>query len=86
MTRRRENSCLYRDLNSSSSVIQPVASHYTDYAFLAPLQQVLNLKKSCKIFNILLLQSYSVAYIKLSLIEFAQDEAKWLASDEIWIP
>jgi hypothetical protein len=33
--RRRENSWPYRDLSSNSSVVQPVASRYTDYATLA---------------------------------------------------
>jgi hypothetical protein len=33
---RRENSWSYRDSNSDPSAIQPVASHYTDYANPAP--------------------------------------------------
>jgi hypothetical protein len=39
-TWRRENSCPYRDSNSDHSVVQHVASHYTDYAILAPNRQV----------------------------------------------
>jgi hypothetical protein len=35
-TCRRENSWPYRDSNSNPSVIQPVASCYTNYAILAP--------------------------------------------------
>jgi hypothetical protein len=35
MTWRRENSCPYWDLNSNLSVVQPVASHYTDCTILA---------------------------------------------------
>jgi hypothetical protein len=35
MTWRRENSWPYRDSNSDSSVVQPVASRYTDYAISA---------------------------------------------------
>jgi hypothetical protein len=35
-TWRRENSWPNRDSNSYSSVVQPVASRYTDYAILAP--------------------------------------------------
>jgi hypothetical protein len=33
---RRENSWPYRDSNSDPSVVQPVASRYTDYAIPAP--------------------------------------------------
>jgi hypothetical protein len=36
-TWRRENSWPYRDLNSDPSVVQPVASRYTDYAMPAPM-------------------------------------------------
>jgi hypothetical protein len=36
MARRRENSWPYRDSNSDPSVVQPVASRYTDYAIPAP--------------------------------------------------
>jgi hypothetical protein len=34
-TWRRENSWPYRDANSDPSVVQPVASRYTDYSFPA---------------------------------------------------
>jgi hypothetical protein len=35
MSWRRENSCPYWDLNSDPSAVQPIASHYTDYAIPA---------------------------------------------------
>jgi hypothetical protein len=41
MTWRREDSCPYRDFNSDPSVVQPVASRYTDYAILAPINTVI---------------------------------------------
>jgi hypothetical protein len=34
---RRENSSPYRDSNFNPMVVQPVASHYTDYAIPAPV-------------------------------------------------
>jgi hypothetical protein len=37
MTWRRENSWPYRELNSDTSVVQPVASRYTDCAITAPV-------------------------------------------------
>jgi hypothetical protein len=37
MTWRKENSRPYRDSNSDPSVVQPVASHYTDFSIPAPL-------------------------------------------------
>jgi hypothetical protein len=36
----RENSWLHRDSNSDPSVIQPVASRYTDHAIPAPITEV----------------------------------------------
>jgi hypothetical protein len=36
MTWRRENSSPYHDLNCDLSVVQPVASHYTDCTILGP--------------------------------------------------
>jgi hypothetical protein len=38
-TWRRENSWPYRDSNSDSSIIQPVASRYTDYTIPAPIRK-----------------------------------------------
>jgi hypothetical protein len=37
--RRWENSCSYRDSNSNPSVVQPVASRYTDYAIAAVIMR-----------------------------------------------
>jgi hypothetical protein len=37
---RGENSLPYRDSNSDPSVVQPVASHYTDYAIPGPTSLV----------------------------------------------
>jgi hypothetical protein len=34
---REENSWTYRDSHSNLSVVQPVASRYTDYAIQAPI-------------------------------------------------
>jgi hypothetical protein len=36
MTQRGEKSCPYQEWNSDPSVIQPIASHYTDCAIPAP--------------------------------------------------
>jgi hypothetical protein len=36
----RENSWLYRDANSDPSVVQPVASRYTDYCIPVPIQSM----------------------------------------------
>jgi hypothetical protein len=36
-TWRRENSCPHRDSNSDRSVVQPVASRYTDWAIPTPI-------------------------------------------------
>jgi hypothetical protein len=44
--RTRENSWLHRDLNSDPSVVQPVASRYTNYAILVPLIKQYNDKYS----------------------------------------
>jgi hypothetical protein len=43
--RRGENSCPYRDSNSDPSVVQPVASRYTDCAIPAPPTNHCNYKK-----------------------------------------
>jgi hypothetical protein len=39
-TWRTENSSPYRDSNSNPSVVQPVASRYTDYAIQTPVDEV----------------------------------------------
>jgi hypothetical protein len=45
---RRENSWPHRDSNSDFSVVQPVASRYTDYAIPAPSISAPTLKKYMK--------------------------------------
>jgi hypothetical protein len=37
---RGEKSCSYWDSNSNPLTVQPVASHYTDYTFLAPTKKI----------------------------------------------
>jgi hypothetical protein len=47
---REENSWPYRDSNSDPSVVQPTASHYTDYAIPTPLKVLEEHKISIHIF------------------------------------
>jgi hypothetical protein len=42
--RRRENSWPYRDSNSDPSIVQPIASRYTDYAIPAPERTTSNIE------------------------------------------
>jgi hypothetical protein len=51
-TWRRENTLSYRDSNYNPSVVQRVASPYTDYAILASINGLQNFTKICKFVSI----------------------------------
>jgi hypothetical protein len=46
-TWRGEKSCPYRDSNSDTSAVQPLAGHYTNFAIPASLEFTHPLKKKC---------------------------------------
>jgi hypothetical protein len=68
-TWRRENSWLQRDSNSDPSVVQPVASRYTDCAISAPMNLYVHGHLKEKIWNT---SSCHVLCVLLALYIFAQ--------------
>jgi hypothetical protein len=69
---RGENSWPYRDSNSDPSIVQPVASRYTDYAILAPTYrgnyEFKLISRNCVVIDKVVIINYVMIYSRAQLI------------------